>query len=677
MSGFVRPSLDYALKVLTALVLCAVAASQWARANDIIPRKLIFGNPERSAPYISPDGKSIAYTAAVDEVMNVWVAPIDDLSSARPITHEKTRPITKFQWALNGTQILYFQDHDGDENFHLFSVDLQSKTTKDLTPYKTVRAEIISESYARPDEVLVGLNNRDQRWHDAWMINTITRSAEMVQRNDAFANFIADNNLSVRLAAKPLADGGLDYFSREKSTWKRFARVSGDDAFNTEPLYFTADNKSLYWIDSRGRDKSALSLTNAHSKRTKIVAESNKSDIAYVLKDPISQRAVAAAFEYDRMEWRALDTSLKPDIEALRKFIPGNWFPLSQSKDNALWTVWIDNPGKPIKFALYNRADRTLKNLFTARPNLEGTPLPMTSPHIIRARDGLNLVSYLTIPKSTATKAGGKPANPLPMVLMVHGGPWSRDSLSYNPYSTWLANRGYAVLTVNFRGSTGFGKAFVNAGDKEWGGKMHNDLIDAVDWAINQGIAQPNKVAIYGTSYGGYAALVGLTATPKKFACAVDIVGPSNLATMLSNMPAYWQSYVETFKRRLADPSTAEGRNILKERSPLFRAENILRPLLIGQGANDPRVTQKEADQIVTAMRRKNLPVTYVLYADEGHGFARAQNRLSFNAITESFLAQCLGGRLEPIGSDFEGSSVAVPVGKEHIKDLSQALAQP
>ncbi len=659
------------------VMLCLAAAPPLSASSDLIPRKLIFGNPERSAPFVSPDGSMIAYTAAVDGVMNVWVAPVDDLEAARPITREKRRPIIKFQWAMNGTHLLYSQDQAGDENFHLYAVDLENNTTKDLTPYKSVRAEIIAASYERPDEILVGLNNRDQRWHDAWLINVVTGEAELIQKNEGFSSFIADNDLSIRLASKPLPGGGQAYLRLENSSWKPFATVEGDDALTTEPLFFQANNKRLYWIDSRGRDKSALTLADVQTGKITIEAESGKSDIAYVIKDPITHDALAASFEYDRMEWKPLDASLKSDIALLNKQVQGYWFPLSQSKDNSLWTVWIDNPGKPIKFALYNRDERTLKTLFTARPSLEGAPLPATTPHIIKSRDGLDLVSYMTLPRNIDIGSNAIPVTPLPMVLMVHGGPWGRDSIAYNPYAAWLSNRGYAVLSVNFRGSTGFGKAFVNAGDKEWGGKMHNDLIDAVEWAVKNRIARKDKIAIYGASYGGYAALVGLTSTPKQFACAVDIVGPSNLATMLANTPPYWQSFAEYFKRRVGDPSTPEGRALLKARSPLFRASNIQRPLLIGQGANDPRVTQREADQLVHAMNRKKTPVTYVLYSDEGHGFARPQNRLSFNAITEAFLSQCLGGRAEPIGNDFEGSSVAVPSGKEHIKGLSRALAQP
>jgi dipeptidyl aminopeptidase/acylaminoacyl peptidase len=392
-----------------------------------------------------------------------------------------------------------------------------------------------------------------------------------------------------------------------------------------------------------------------------------------VLADPKTGKPLAAAFEYAQLEWRAVDPSLKPDLEALGKQVPGFWFPLNQTEDNRRWIIWIDNPGKPIRFGLWNRDTRTLQDLYTARPALENAQLPLTSPHVIRSRDGLDLVSYLTLPANTSTTGRMRP---MPMVLMVHGGPWARDSMAYNPYAAWLSDRGYAVLSVNFRGSTGFGKRFVNAGDREWGGRMHDDLIDAVDWAIAKGVADPDRIAIYGASYGGYAALVGLTKTPTRFACAVDVVGPSNLVTLLRNIPAYWEAYLENFKRRVGDPSTPAGRKFLEQRSPLFHADRIRRPLLIGQGANDPRVTQREADQIVEKMQARGLPVTYVLYADEGHGFARPQNRLSFNAITEAFLARCLGGKAEPMGDDFEGSSVSVPAGKEYIPGLAKALEQ-
>jgi dipeptidyl aminopeptidase/acylaminoacyl peptidase len=317
---------------------------------------------------------------------------------------------------------------------------------------------------------------------------------------------------------------------------------------------------------------------------------------------------------------------------------------------------------------------KKLVPLFTARPALQNAPLAKMHPVVIKARDGLELVSYLTLPNGSDANGDGRPDQPLPLVLNVHGGPWGRNSFGYDAEHQWLANRGYAVLSVNFRGSTGFGKAFVNAADRQWAGKMHDDLIDAVEWAAKGRIAPPNQIAIFGGSYGGYAALVGVTFTPKTFACGVSIVGPSNLNTLLASIPPYWESLLSTFKRRVGDPTTPEGRKLLTERSPLFRAGSIERPLLIAQGANDPRVKQVESDQIVEAMKAKNIPVTYVLFSDEGHGFARPENRMSFFAVAETFLSNCLGGKREAIGSDFVGSSIAVPNGKEFIPGLSEAL---
>jgi len=662
---------------LAAVVAAIASATASFGPNDLIPRKVLFGNPERTAPYLSPDGTKIAFTAAVDGVMNLWVAPVDDIAAAKPVTQEKRRPILKYFWARNGNHLLYMQDQGGNENFHLYAVDLSANTTRDLTPHKNVRAEVVADSYERPDELLVGLNNRDPRWHDVWLVNVVTGDAKLVLKNEGFAATIADNNLAIRLAAKSLPDGGQEYLRLDGAEWKPFATIPGDDALTTEPLFFTLDGKALYMIDSRGRDKSALVKVDIATRKSTIVGAADKADVSYVIKHPRTHEVLAYASEYDRMEWKALKPEIKPDIAFLDKQVTGYWAVLSQSKDGDLWTIWIDNPGEPIKFALFDRGKRSLKTLFAARPSLEGAALPLIHPRVIKARDGLDLVSYVTLPKGSDANGDGTPDKPLPLVLHVHGGPWARDSFAYHPANAWLANRGYAVLTVNFRGSTGFGKAFVNAGDKEWGGKMHDDLIDAVDWAVKERIAQKDKVAIYGASYGGYAALVGLTFTPKKFACGVSVVGPSNLQTMLANTPPYWTSWLDTFKRRVGDPSTKQGKNLLKERSPLFRADKIERPLLIAHGANDPRVKQIEATQIVRAAARKGQPVTYVLYSDEGHGFARPENRLSFYAISEAFLAQCLGGRVEPIGGDFIGSSVAVPSGKQHIEGLKEALAHP
>jgi dipeptidyl aminopeptidase/acylaminoacyl peptidase len=663
------------LTIATSLALGLSASFTAVAADDMIPRKIIFGNPEKNQPLISPDGSKIAFGAPVNGVMNVWVAPADNIAAAKPVTQEKVRPIRIYAWAANGTHLLYAQDQGGDENFHIYAVDVAKNTTKDLTPYPKTQADLIGTVYSRPDEVMIGLNNRDEKWHDAWIINVVTGQGKLVQKNEGFAGFLTDNKLAVRFASKPTPDGGQEILRPDGAAWKPFAKIPGDDSLTTQPLFFTGDDKSIYMLDSRGRDKSALTLVNADTGAVTVVGESAKADVAEIISDPVSKKVLAYAAEFDRTEWTTLDPALNADFAFLKSQIPGEWNLLSQTKDNNVWTLRIDNVAEPVKFALYDRKARKLTTLFSARPKLEGAPLANMNARVIKARDGLQLVSYLTLPKGSDPDGNGVPDKALPLVLNVHGGPWGRDSFGYNPEHQWLANRGYAVLSVNFRASTGFGKAFANAGDKEWAGKMHDDLLDAVDWAVASKIALKDKVAIYGGSYGGYATLVGLTYTPTTFACGVDIVGPSNLSTLLGSIPPYWASFLDNLKRRVGDPTTPEGAKLLKDRSPLFRADKIQRPLLIAQGANDPRVKQAESDQIVGAMTQKKLPVTYVLYKDEGHGFARPENRISFYAISEAFLSQCLGGRFEPIGQDFQGSSVAVPTGAEHIPGLKEALA--
>jgi len=337
--------------------------------------------------------------------------------------------------------------------------------------------------------------------------------------------------------------------------------------------------------------------------------------------------------------------------------------------------VYIEDDG-PVQYYRYDREEKSAEFLFTERTALEGVSLAKMHPVVIKSRDGLDMVSYYTLPVGSDSDFDGRPDEPLPMVLFVHGGPNARDNWGYEPVHQWLANRGYVVLSVNFRGSTGFGKEFTNAGNREWGGKMHDDLIDAVNWTVQEGIANPDRVAIMGGSYGGYATLWGMTNTPDTFACGVDTVGPSNLVTLFETIPPYWQPEIEDLATRIGDARTEEGRAFLTKRSPLTYTDNIKKPLLIGQGANDPRVKQAESDQIVQAMQDADIPVTYLLYTDEGHGFYRPENRLSFYAVTDAFLAEHLGGRYEPIGDDFEGSSIIVKCGAGEVPGLAEALSE-
>jgi dipeptidyl aminopeptidase/acylaminoacyl peptidase len=431
----------------------------------------------------------------------------------------------------------------------------------------------------------------------------------------------------------------------------------------------------LYWADARGRDTAALMAQDVAAGTATLVAQDARADIGSALFDVRTGRAQAYELDYLKHEYIPLDRSLADDLATLKEKLNGEFSVQSRSDADDKWIVVADPVSAPVSTWLYERKGKRLTKLFTARPALEGAPLVAMHPQEIKARDGLTLVSYLSLPKSLDAGAGGKPAHPVPMVLLVHGGPWARDGYGYNSYHQWLANRGYAVLSVNYRGSTGFGKGFISKGDLEWGRKMHDDLLDAVDWAVRSGVTTRDKVAIMGGSYGGYATLAGMTFTPTTFACGVDIVGPSNLFTLLETIPPYWESFKQQFYKRMGDPSTEAGRAMLKARSPLNFADRIARPLLIGQGANDPRVNVRESDQIVAAMTAKKIPVTYVVFPDEGHGFARPVNNIAFNAVAENFLAPCLGGRAEAIGGALQPSTAQVKQGAEFVPGLRQVAA--
>jgi len=670
-------SLCTALLPITAGADAAPAAASTAvQQAPVIPRATLFGNPERTQARLSPDGKYISFIAPRDGVLNVWVAPAGDLTAARPVTNDRKRGIRQHFWAYDGAHVLYLQDQGGDENWRLYSARADGSGERDLTPLAGVQAQVIGLSHERPGTVLVGLNDRKPEWHDAWEIDIATGERRLVEHNDhEIGGYLAGLDLKPRVALRTLPEGG-EILRRKGDGWERMLAYGQSDSLTTQPIDIEADGKSALMLSSVGRDKAALIRVNLADGSTSLLAESGRADVQGVWLDPRSRTPEAYAVNYLRSTYEPLVPEAAKDIETLSKALSGDFTVVSRTLDDTRWIVATDDPVLGIASHLYDRRAGTVTKLFDQRPALAGQPLQSMHAREIRTRDGLTMVSYLTLPPGSDNDGEGRPDNPVPMVLNVHGGPWARDNFGFDPEHQWLANRGYAVLSVNFRASTGFGKAFVNAGDREWAGRMHDDLLDAVDWAVREKITTPDKVAIYGGSYGGYATLVGLTFTPERFACGVDIVGPSNLETLLASIPPYWKSFFEELARRVGDPRTEEGRALLKDRSPLWRTDQIRRPLLIAQGANDPRVKQPESDQIVAAMKAKNLPVTYVLYPDEGHGFARPQNRTSFYAISEAFLSTCLGGRFEPVGNDFAGSSLQVPEGARNVPGLAEALAK-
>lgn len=660
----------------------------------LIPRDVLFGNPERAQARISPDGAWLSFLAPVKQpgdkdgegVLNVWVAPIDDPANAKPVTDDKLRGIRSHSWAYNSKQVLYTQDIGGDENWHVYATDVTDNSTIDLTPIEGVNARLAALSEKFPDEVLVGLNDRVPQLHDIYRVDLKNGERKLVQENPGLAAVIPDDNYEIRLGFNFTPTGGQAWLQPKGEVGENgyedfevMEEFGPEDAMTSGPAGFDKTGDVLYFEDSRNRNTAALFARNLKSGDTKLLAEDDRADVGGVLSHPTEKNIQAVAFTYARRDWKVLDDAVQEDIDFLTDFADGEFEITGRTLDDKLWTVAYILDDGPVKYYVYDRSadgDARMRYLFSNRDDLEKYPLVKMHSPVIKSRDGLDLVCYLSLPPGSDKDGDGVPEEPVPMVLDVHGGPWARDEWGYNPSHQWLANRGYAVLNVNYRGSTGFGKNFINAANGEWSRKMHDDLLDAVKWAVDNGIAIEDKVCIMGGSYGGYATLVGLTYTPEVFACGVDIVGPSSLVTLLQNIPPYWAPFMPVMKIRVGDVETPEGQAELLEMSPLTKVDEIARPLLIGQGANDPRVTQLEADQIVEAMTAKGIPVTYVLYPDEGHGFARPENRTSFNAVTEAFLAGQLGGRYEEIGSDFDGSSIHVPTGAADVPGLKDALTE-
>jgi dipeptidyl aminopeptidase/acylaminoacyl peptidase len=670
------------LSVATAALLIPAFSAAQAPATaaekvagvPVIPRSALFGNPEKAQARVSPDGKHVSFIAPKDGVLNVWVGPRSDPSAAKPVTNDTKRGIRQHFWAYDNKHVLYLQDEGGDENWHLYATDVAAGTTKDLTPHKKVQAQVAGLSWKKPGVVAVGLNDRAEEWHDIWEVNIATGKRVLVEQNtQEYGGYDLDLDLKPRLALKNGADGN-EIFRKTGGKWVSLLKFGQEDSLTTATIGIEGTGTSALMQSSVGRDKSALVRVDLASGKITVLGASEQADVESVWTDPRTRTPQAYTVNYLKPEVTVLNKTLQKDVDLLTRELGEGFAIGNRTLDDSVWTVATNDALAPSSSYLYDRKTGKVTKLFDTRPALAKSPLvPMQSLEL-KSRDGLTMVSYLSLPPGSDANGDNIPDSPVPMVLNVHGGPWGRDGYSFDNEHQWLANRGYAVLAVNFRGSTGFGKSFTNAGNREWGAKMHDDLLDAVEWAVKNKITTADKVAIYGGSYGGYATLAGVTFTPDTFACGVDIVGPSNLQTLMATIPPYWKAFFEEFTTRVGDPRTEEGKKLLAERSPLSRVDAIKKPLLIAQGANDPRVKQAESDQIVNAMKAKNIPVTYVLYPDEGHGFARPANRTSFYAVAEGFLAQCLGGRYEPVGNDFKGSSIQVLEGVAHVPGLADSL---
>ena len=594
-----------------------------------VPRELLFGNPERTSPKISPNGVLWAYLAPDDGVLNIWVGL--EGRDARPLTKDRGRGIRVFLWAEDERSILYLQDANGDENWHLYQTDLETEVTRDLTPYPGVQAQIVATEPRFPDEILVALNDRDPKLHDIWRINLKTgeRALEATNPGDAIG-WLTNHDFKIALHKAMTPEGGTVLRVKDATGWRDFLSCGPDDQLGAHG--FAPGGAAVYIESSVGRDTTALLEVPLAGGPGKVLAEHPESDLGAVLIHPRHYHAEAASFDVERVQWIVLDQTLKMDFFAMAA-LQGDATIVSRNDADTIWYLLVNRPDKSPAFLRWNRVGRVATSLFSTRPRLDAYVLAPMKPISFAARDGLTVRGYLTTP-------AGAEDEKRPLVLCVHGGPWVRDHWGFHPEAQWLASLGYACLQLNYRGSSGFGKAHLHAGDREWGAKMQDDLTDGVKWAVEKGIADPSRVAIYGGSYGGYAALAGAAFTPDVYRCAVDVVGPSNLITLIQSIAPYWEPMKRIFDLRVGSVDREE--EFLKSRSPLFHVDKITIPLMIAQGAHDPRVKQAESEQIVAALRAKGKPVEYLLYPDEGHGFAKPGNRLDFYAKAESFLARHL-----------------------------------
>ena len=623
----------------------------------IIDRELFFGNPEIAGAQLSPNGKYLAFLKPWKDTRNVYVKGVDEpFSAARLLTTESKRPVAGYFWTWDSKYILYAKDKDGDENYNVYAVDPAAKPeagaeappSRDMTGLKGVRVEIIEIPKSDPDAIYIGLNDRDKAWHDLYKLKLSTGEKTLVRKNtERIAGWTFDLQGNLRLATRSAENGDTEVLRVDQD---KFTKIYSCSVFEScGPERFHKDGKHVYFQSNKGAEVNLVSLMlmDPETGKTELVESDplKRVDFSGARFSEATDDLVLTLYydEHRRRYYR--DKGFEHDLKWLESKFPGKEISIaSDTRDEQTWLIVANSDTEPGETYLFDRKTRKLALQYKIREKLPREALAFMKPVTYKSSDGLEIPAYLTLPK-------GVPAKNLPALLIPHGGPWARDLWGYNSLAQFFANRGYAVLMPNFRGSTGYGKKFLDAGNKEWGKKMQDDVTWGAKYLVNEGIADPKRVGILGGSYGGYATLAGVTFTPDVYAAAVDIVGPSNLITLLESIPPYWESIRKVFYERMGDPNTAEGKALLKERSPLTYADKIKTPLLVAQGANDPRVNKREADQIVIALRDRGYPVEYLLAPDEGHGFARPVNNMALFMASEKFLAKHLGGRFQEGGT--------------------------
>lgn len=631
----------------------SVVYAQKENLPPIIDRELLFGNPEIAGGKLSPDGKYLSFIKPYKGTLNIWVKGINEpFESAKPITADTTRPIRQYFWSKDSKYVLYSQDKGGDENFNLYAVDPSGPISKkgipenkDLTKLQGVRVYIYDVARTDPNIVFIGLNDRDKAWHDLYKLNIATGERTLMHKNtenDRLTGYYFDWDDNLRLATRSNQDGSNDILRVDKDN---LTKIYTSSVFETvSPLTFNKDNTKFYLLTNKGdRDLIELVLFDPQTQMEQFIEKDpqNRVDLGDVKISEVSRDIIYTEYtdEYEKYVWK--DKSFEKDYNYVKSQLPDkNIYFNNSTEDEQYWFISAMSDTDPGSTYIYDRKNQKLTFQYKPRPNIPVDDLAKVTPIKYPSSDGLMIPAYLTLPK-------GVEAKNLPLIVFPHGGPWARDYWSYNPYLQFLANRGYAVLSPNFRGSTGYGKKFINAGNNEWGKKMQDDITWGVKYLVSEGIVDPTKVGIMGGSYGGYATLAGLAFTPDVYACGVSIVGPSNLITLLNSIPPYWEAVKAEFHYRVGNPETTDGKALLAERSPLNSASKIKSPLLVIQGANDPRVKIHESDQIVVALRERGAPVEYIVAPDEGHGFANPVNNMAMLAASEKFLSKYLGGRYQ------------------------------
>jgi dipeptidyl aminopeptidase/acylaminoacyl peptidase len=643
------------LKTLTLLITLTVPLFSPAQTKlpPIIDRELFFGDPEISGAQLSPDGKFMSFIKPYKSTRNIWVKAINaPFTSAKPMTADTTRPIQGYFWSRDGKYLLFSQDKGGDENFNIYAVNPAETlkagqdvpTARDLTGLKGVRVAIYNVPKSDPNSLFIGLNDRDKAWHDLYKLNLTTGEKTLVRKNtDRIGGWDFDWNDQLRFATRSNEDGTTDILRVDPSGFtKIYSTKLGEQAGISG---FTKDNKKVYLITNTGPERDlteVLLMDPATQKAERYEIDPQKRvDINNLAFSEKTHEPIYSIYEDDRVRYVWKDKTFESDYNTIKKQLPNvDAYFGSHTTDERYWLISATSDVDPGATYLYDRQTKKLTFQYRPRPKLPVADLAPMQTLRYKSSDGLEIPAYLTLPKGEATKN-------LPLVVLPHGGPWGRDTWGYDSYAQFLANRGYAVLQPNFRASAGFGKKFLNAGNKQWGLLMQDDITWGVKDLIAKGIADPNRVGIMGGSYGGYATLAGVAFTPDLYKAGVAIVAPSNLITLLNSIPAYWEAGRKQFYEWMGDPNTTEGKEILMKASPLNSAAKIKTPLMVVQGANDPRVNKAESDQIVIALRDRGFPVEYLVAPDEGHGFARPVNNMAMLAAAEKFLASKLGGRYQ------------------------------